>query len=86
MSQNPNICPRFLLIIITFIKKTLQMFCATYECDSDSKKLVFLTKTDGYPKKCDTKKNMTQMGMIIKGGLLQITKLECQKYLWRVPH
>jgi hypothetical protein len=68
MSQNPNICPRFLLIIITFIKKTLQMFCATYECDSDSKKLVFLTKTNGYPKKVWHKEEYDSNGYDYKGG------------------
>jgi hypothetical protein len=45
------------------------MFCATKECDSDSKKMVFFTKMDGYRKKnkCDTNKNVTN-GLDIKGG------------------
>ncbi len=29
--------------------------------------MVFLTKTDGYSKMCDTNKNVTKMGVIIKG-------------------
>jgi hypothetical protein len=29
--------------------------------------MVFLTKTDGYQKMCDTNKNVIKMGMIIKG-------------------
>jgi hypothetical protein len=28
--------------------------------------MVFLTKTDGYQKMCDTNKNVAQMGMIVK--------------------
>jgi len=28
--------------------------------------MVFLTKTDGYQKMCDTNKNVTEMGVIIK--------------------
>ncbi len=38
------------LITITFTIKNLQMFYATDECDSDSKKLVFLIKMDVYQK------------------------------------
>jgi hypothetical protein len=30
------------------------------------KKMVFLTKTDGYQKMCDTNKNVIKMGVIIK--------------------
>jgi hypothetical protein len=29
--------------------------------------MVFLTKMDGYQKMCDMNKNVTKMGMIIKG-------------------
>jgi hypothetical protein len=29
--------------------------------------MVFFTKKNGYQKKCDTNKNVTKMGMIIKG-------------------
>jgi hypothetical protein len=29
--------------------------------------MVFLTKTNGYQKMCDTNKNVTKMGVIIKG-------------------
>jgi hypothetical protein len=29
--------------------------------------MVFLTKTDGYQKMCDTNKNVIKMGMILKG-------------------
>jgi hypothetical protein len=35
------------------------MFCALNECDSDPKKLVFLTKIDDYKRK-KTKKSVTQ--------------------------
>jgi hypothetical protein len=28
--------------------------------------MAFLTKTDGYQKMCDTTKNVTKMGMIVK--------------------
>jgi hypothetical protein len=52
--------------IITFLKKALQIFCATNECDSDSKKQCFLPKWI-VTKICDTNKNMTHMGTIIKG-------------------
>jgi hypothetical protein len=31
------------------------------------KKMVFLTKMDGYQKLCDTKQNVTAMGVILKG-------------------
>ncbi len=29
--------------------------------------MTFLTKTNGYQKMCDTNKNVTEMGVIIKG-------------------
>jgi hypothetical protein len=45
----------------------LQMFCAINECDNDSIKWCFLPKYDGYQKMCDTNKNVTKMGVIIKG-------------------
>jgi hypothetical protein len=32
--------------------------------------MVFLTKTDGYQKMCDINKNVTKMGMIIKGDIV----------------
>ncbi len=43
--------------------------------------MVFLTKMDGSQKKkkekkCDTNKNVTKMGTIIKGGLLYVTAVE----------
>jgi hypothetical protein len=30
--------------------------------------MVFVTQTDGYQKMCDTNKNVTKMGVIIKGA------------------
>ncbi len=52
------------------------MFCATNECDSDSKKCCFfLSKMNGYQKKmCNTNQNVTKMDVIIKG--VYSTKLE----------
>ncbi len=38
-------------IMITFIKKTLQIFCANNKCDSEFKKITFLTEMDDYQKK-----------------------------------
>jgi hypothetical protein len=32
--------------------------------------MVFLIEIDGYQKMCDTNKNVTKIGMLIKGGLL----------------
>jgi disulfide bond formation protein DsbB len=52
-------------IIIIFSKKALQMFCANNECDSDSKEWCFLPKWM-IAQKCDTNKNVTKMGVIIK--------------------
>jgi predicted metal-binding membrane protein len=56
-----------------FIKKkflfqldSLLLVCIN-ECDSDSKKMVFLTKAYGYQKLCDTNKNVIKMGMIARG-------------------
>jgi hypothetical protein len=40
--QNSNICPRF--------SHYSHIFCATNERDSDSKRMMFLTKMDGYEK------------------------------------
>ncbi len=37
-------------VIITFIKKALQIFCANNKCDSDFKKIAFLTEMDDYQK------------------------------------
>ncbi len=36
--------------------------------------MVFLTKMDGYQKMCDTNKNVTKMGVIIKGVYYITTK------------
>jgi len=38
------------LIVVTFFLKALQFCCATSERDSDSKRMMFLTKMDGYEK------------------------------------
>jgi hypothetical protein len=66
--QNLNIYTRFPPIIVTFTKKKpLQIFCAINKCDSDFKEWHSFTKMDGYQKLCDTNKNMTKMGLIIKG-------------------
>jgi hypothetical protein len=55
--------------------------------------MVFLTKMDGYQKLCDTNKNMTKTGVIIKGvyytlyqnqGGYTISNLNFEaKHLWR---
>jgi hypothetical protein len=47
-------------------KKALQMFCITTKCDIDSKKVLFLTKTNEYQQMCDITKNMTKIGVIIR--------------------
>jgi hypothetical protein len=42
------------------------MFCAPNECDCDSKKMVFPTQIDDYPKNiCNTNQNVIKMGVII---------------------
>jgi hypothetical protein len=46
--------------------------------------MMFLTKIDGYQEICDTNKNVTKMGMIIKGVycimiLTRIKKIHCRK-------
>ncbi len=58
--------------ISTFTKKrkekTLQIFWVANECDNDSK--IDVSYQNGWlpkKKKCDTNKNMTKMGVIIKG-------------------
>jgi hypothetical protein len=48
------------------------MLCATNECDSDSKRMMFFTKMDGYQGK---KKNVSN-GLDYKGGL-QYLKESC---------
>jgi hypothetical protein len=45
----------------------LQIFCATNECVSDFKTMVFFTKMDGHQKLCDINKNVIKMGVIMKG-------------------
>jgi hypothetical protein len=55
--QNPNICPRFLPIIITFTKKVLSMFYVTNECDNDFKEWCFVIKWM-VAKKCATQTRM----------------------------
>ncbi len=59
--QNPNICPRFSHYSHIY-KEALQIFCATNECDSDSKEQCFLLKMDVYHKK----KSLTQTRMRLK--------------------
>jgi hypothetical protein len=54
-------------IIVTFTKKALQFFFVINQCDSDFKRMMFLTKMDGYQTMFDTNKNVTKRGMIIKG-------------------
>jgi hypothetical protein len=39
--------------------------------------MVFLAKMDGYQKLCDTDKNVTKMGVIIK-GIYYILKNDCK--------
>jgi hypothetical protein len=53
--------------LVILQKKALQIFCATDECDNDSKKWCFLLKWMVTKKLCDTNKNVTKMGVIIKG-------------------
>jgi disulfide bond formation protein DsbB len=47
------------------MKKALQIFCVTNECDSDSKKWRFLLKQRVTKKMCGTNKNVIKMGVII---------------------
>jgi hypothetical protein len=40
---------------------------------------MFLIKMNGYQKMCDTNKNVTKMGMIIKGVYYKICELDSSK-------
>jgi hypothetical protein len=46
------------------------MFCVINECDSESKEWCFLLKQIITKKMCDTNKNVTKMGVIIKGFII----------------
>ncbi len=48
-------------------KKALQIFCATNECDRNCKEWCFLLKWMVTKRNYDTNKNVTKMGVIIKG-------------------
>jgi hypothetical protein len=54
-------------VIIIFTKRPLQILWATKECDNESSKWCFLLKLMVKRKKSDTNKNVTKMGVIIKG-------------------
>jgi len=57
-------------VIIIFTKGPLQILWATKECDNESSKWCFLLKLmvkRKKRKKSDTNKNVTKMGVIIKG-------------------
>jgi len=67
------------LIIITFTNKALQIFCAPNECNNDYNEWCLLLKLMVTKKMCDTKKNVTKMGGIIK-GIYCITFISILRY------